>query len=91
MEGGWDSDGKGPNIWDELTHVYSEKIFDRSNGDVACNSYELYKEDVQLLKEANVCFFSFSTDFGILKIVFDSDVDGFLSLFNFMVSYYAQR
>lgn len=47
--------GKGPSIWDELTHKSPELVFNRDNGDIACNSYELYKEDVQLLKAANVC------------------------------------
>ncbi|XP_037029322.1 myrosinase 1-like [Bradysia coprophila] len=60
VEGGWDADGKGPSIWDELTHKYPDKVYNRENGDIACNSYELYKEDVQLLKDANMDFYRFS-------------------------------
>lgn len=52
--------GKGPSIWDELTHTSPELIFNRDNGDIACNSYELYREDVQLLKAANVRSFQTS-------------------------------
>lgn len=46
--------GKGPSIWDELTHKRPELIFDRSNGDVATNSYNLYQEDVRVLKDTKV-------------------------------------
>lgn len=56
VEGAWNADGKGENIWDRLTHSQPEAIYDRSNGDVAANSYNLYKEDVKALKQAGVHF-----------------------------------
>ena len=57
VEGGWDVDGKGENIWDRLTHTSPEKIAGYINtGDIGPNSYELYKEDVKALKEAGVCY-----------------------------------
>ena len=46
--------GKGANIWDTLTHERSYLVDDRSNGDVADDSYHLYKEDVKLLKNMGV-------------------------------------
>jgi len=33
---------------------HPEIIKDKTNGDVACNSYHLYKEDVRMLKELGV-------------------------------------
>lgn len=52
--------GKGKNIQDRLTHSHPKFIKDESNGDVACNSYYKYKEDVQLLKGLGVNFYRFS-------------------------------
>ncbi|XP_006393112.2 myrosinase 4 [Eutrema salsugineum] len=48
------------NGWDYYTHRYPERVPDRSTGDLACNSYELYKDDVQLLKKLNVQAYRFS-------------------------------
>merc|ERR1719466_269272 len=59
IEGGWDADGKGVNIWDIFTRLEG-KIKDGSSGDVACDSYHKYKEDVQLMKAMGLKSYRFS-------------------------------
>lgn len=41
-------------MWDRMLHNRPELVKDKSNGDVACDSFHLYKEDVKLVKEIGV-------------------------------------
>jgi len=59
IEGAWNEDGKGPSIWDVFTKVPGN-IVDGSSGDVACDSYHNYKEDVALMKEMGFTSYRFS-------------------------------
>lgn len=60
-EGGWDADGKGPNIWDDFCHDRAGRhILDGSSGDTACDSYHRFQEDVALMRAHNVRAYRFS-------------------------------
>jgi beta-glucosidase len=48
VEGAVNEDGRGPSIWDTFAH-HSGKTYQGQTGDVADNSYHLYKEDIELL------------------------------------------
>lgn len=36
------------------THTYPDRIKNENNGDIACDSYSKWKEDIQLLKDLGV-------------------------------------
>ncbi|XP_039124956.1 beta-glucosidase 13-like isoform X2 [Dioscorea cayenensis subsp. rotundata] len=60
VEGAVNVGGRLPSIWDTFVHEQPDKIKDRSTGDVACDQYHRYKEDVKLLKDAGLDAFRFS-------------------------------
>ncbi|MCB0068090.1 MAG: family 1 glycosylhydrolase, partial [Caldilineaceae bacterium] len=50
IEGAWQADGKGESIWDRFAHTPG-KIMDQSSGDVACDHYQRWPQDIALMKE----------------------------------------
>jgi len=60
VEGAWNEDGKGESIWDKFVHDKPDRVKNNDNGDVACDSYHKYKEDVQLLKAMGMNSYRFS-------------------------------
>ncbi|GIW42066.1 MAG: beta-glucosidase [Candidatus Binatia bacterium] len=59
IEGAWNEDGKGPSIWDTFSHTPG-KIFENQTGDVACDHYHRYREDVALMAELGLGAYRFS-------------------------------
>jgi beta-glucosidase len=59
IEGAVNEDGRKPSNWDVFSHTPG-KVFQGETGDVADDSYHLYKEDVKLLKNLGVKAYRFS-------------------------------
>ncbi|CAI0416330.1 unnamed protein product [Linum tenue] len=59
-EGGAREGGKGPSIWDTYTQTHQELVKDRSNGDVAVDSYNRYQEDIEIMKTMGFNAYRFS-------------------------------
>ncbi len=59
VEGAWNEDGKGESIWDRYSHTVG-KIRGGATGDVACDQYHLYPQDIALLKNLNLKSYRFS-------------------------------
>lgn len=60
IEGAVSIDGKGENIWDVFVKDNCGKVYNDHTGDVACDFYHNYKEDIALMKELGVQAYRFS-------------------------------
>lgn len=59
IEGAVKEDGRNPSIWDIYSHV-DGKIFDGTTGDIACDHYHRYKQDIKLMSEMGIKAYRFS-------------------------------
>ena len=59
VEGAWNDDGKGESVWDHFAHTPS-MIKGAATGDVACDTYHRYADDLRLMKQMNVQSYRFS-------------------------------
>ena len=59
IEGGHDAHDKTKSIWDVFTEK-SKNIKGGDHGRVACDHFNKYQEDVQLIKELNIPNYRFS-------------------------------
>ncbi|HSP83375.1 MAG TPA: GH1 family beta-glucosidase [Gillisia sp.] len=59
IEGAHQADGKGASIWDVFTSKRG-KVYLGQNGNTACDFYNKYEEDLDLMKHLNIQNFRFS-------------------------------
>lgn len=59
IEGAANEDGRTPSIWDTFSKT-DGKTYNGDTGDIACDHYHRYKEDVEILKEIGVKAYRFS-------------------------------
>ncbi|MBA3943983.1 MAG: beta-glucosidase [Herpetosiphonaceae bacterium] len=53
IEGAVREDGRGASIWDTFSHTLG-KIADGANGDVACDHYHRWRDDIKLMQEIGI-------------------------------------
>ena len=59
IEGAVREDGRGPSIWDTFSHTPG-KTLNGDTGDVACDHYHRYRDDVRLMAELGAHAYRFS-------------------------------
>lgn len=59
VEGSPLADGAGPSIWQRFSHT-PERMHNGDTGDVACDHYRRYRDDVRLMKELGLTAYRFS-------------------------------
>src|SRR4051794_38912390 len=65
IEGGYDADGKGRSIWDVFANTKG-KTYLGQNGNIACDFYHRYAQDIALMSRLNIPNFRFSISWGRL-------------------------
>jgi beta-glucosidase len=59
VEGAWNEDGKGESIWDRFAHTPGN-VKNGDTGDVACDQYHRYGEDIALMRQLHQKSYRFS-------------------------------
>ncbi len=59
IEGAWNEDGKGLSVWDVFCKK-KDAIWNQQTGNIACDHYHRYKDDIKLMKEIGVNAYRFS-------------------------------
>lgn len=59
VEGAVRADGRGESIWDVFSHIPGN-IADGSTGDIACDQYHRYPDDIAIMRELGLTGYRFS-------------------------------
>jgi beta-glucosidase len=59
VEGAWNIDGRGESIWDRFSHT-AGNVKGGWTGDVACDTYHRYPEDIAIMKQMNLRSYRYS-------------------------------
>jgi beta-glucosidase len=59
IEGGFDDGGRTPSIWDTFSKTPG-KVVNGDTGDVACDHYNRFEEDIQIMKDLGIQSYRFS-------------------------------
>ncbi|BCH55489.1 GH1 family beta-glucosidase [Agrobacterium vitis] len=59
IEGATKADGRKPCIWDAFANMPG-RVFERHNGDMACDHYNRWEQDLDLIQEMGVSAYRFS-------------------------------
>lgn len=59
MEGAWNTDGKGPSIWDVFCLIPGI-VYEGNTDEIACDHYHRITEDVALMKAISLKAYRFS-------------------------------
>ena len=70
-EGAWDEDGKGPSVWDDFCHDPAGHIRYGDTGDIACDVYHRFREDIALMKKLGIKAYRFSVSWP--RVIPDGD------------------
>ncbi len=74
IEGAWNEDGKGESIWDRFVHT-TGKIKNGATGDVACDSYRRWREDIAFARAMNLNSYRFSLSWPRIQPTGSGDVN----------------
>lgn len=66
IEGAAFEDGRTASIWDAFSRVPGA-VIDADNGDIACDHYHRYRDDVALMKELGLQTYRFSTSWSRVR------------------------
>ncbi|MFZ4464258.1 MAG: GH1 family beta-glucosidase [Bacteroidales bacterium] len=59
VEGAFDADGKGLSVWDVFSNT-NRKVFQNHNGNIACDFYHRYPDDLGILNQLKIPNYRFS-------------------------------